>query len=501
MNLLLNPPDSFYEMEKLCRLFFPDEHFTKNPPASEGNTAACNFQRRGSRTVACCRLTLNGATTAAEEPLVDADGENAAEIAMARGLYRLLCRACGVAPAWGVLTGVRPGKLYAALRQAGRGEADRVFRDRLLVSPTKIALCRAVYEAEQKATVLTRPEAFSLYVSIPFCPTRCSYCSFVSHSVEKTQKLVEPYVDLLCEELALTARQARAAGVRLQTVYFGGGTPTQLSADQLDRLLRAVEQAFDLSHLLEYTVEAGRPDTVTQEKLQVLKAHGVGRVSVNPQTMHDSVLSLIGRRHSVAQVIDAVELVRQAGFRTLNMDLIAGLPGDSPAGFEDSLRQVLALNPENITVHTLSLKRSSRLAQKEGAALPGAEAVADMLKTADDALTAAGYRPYYLYRQSKMLGNLENVGWAKPGHECLYNLAMMNELHTVLAAGAGGVTRLKQPGGPAITRIFNVKYPYEYSERFVSLMQRKKGIGEFYEQYPVAAAAAGGARRPANPPA
>jgi oxygen-independent coproporphyrinogen-3 oxidase len=304
--------------------------------------------------------------------------------------------------------------------------------------------------------------------------------------VEKTAKMVPQYVELLCEELAETARIAKELRLSLKTVYFGGGTPTQLTADQLDTVLTAVEKHFDLSQLLEYTVEGGRPDTITPEKLKVLKEHGVDRLSINPQTMHDHVLETIGRRHTAQQVLDAFSMARQAGFDNINMDVIAGLPGDSFEGFCSTLQQLLALHPENITVHTLSIKRSSFLTADGGVAtVPTIDTVEKMLDYASDVLTQQGFSPYYLYRQSKMLGNLENVGWSLTGKDCLYNIYMMNELHTVLAAGAGAVIRLKDPHSGQIERIFNFKYPYEYNERFSTILERKQGIFDFYKRYPL----------------
>ncbi len=491
MKLFLNRPAFFYEMENLCRLFLPHESFShEETPFTEsvaGDYAVCDFAPDMRRLF--CGVRLADQTVSQTADLPPALPERELEIEMARGLYRLLSKLCGFSPPWGVLTGVRPAKLYSSLlhETGSAAGAQAYMQQRLYVQPEKIALCGHVMAAEEKAAAFDAPNAFSLYVSIPFCPTRCSYCSFVSHSVEKTAKMVPEYVSLLCDELAAVGQWADRLGLSLKTVYFGGGTPTQLTPQQSDAVLQSVKRNFDLSHLLEYTVEAGRPDTVTAEKLAVLKQHGVTRISINPQTMHDSVLAAIGRRHTVQQVVNAFSLARSMGFNNINMDLIAGLPTDTPAGFAQTLDQILAMGPENVTVHTLAVKRAARLAGTTGARdyRFAAQTVSDMLHTAAERLTSAGFAPYYLYRQSKMFGNFENVGWTLPGRECYYNLYMMNEMHTVLAAGAGAVTRLKEPGGPQISRIFNYKYPYEYCERFATVLQRKQGIGEFYEQYPI----------------
>ncbi len=488
MNLYLNKPEYFYEMENVCRLFLPHQQFVRFGDDVCADCVTCMFITTENGTDVSCSVRYQGNEYQTTERCPINASAREEEISMARGLYSLFSQIFSVFPKWGILTGVRPGKLYSSILQESNndGEASRYMENRLLVQKDKIALCRAAYFAEQKARRFSSPNAFSLYISIPFCPTRCSYCSFVSHSVEKTQKMVPQYVELLCEELKVIAATAKAQHLVLKTIYWGGGTPTQLSAQQLDQIMLVIEEFFDLTDLLEYTVEGGRPDTITAEKLQVLKNHHVGRLSINPQTMHDDILNIIGRRHTTKQVLDAFQMARDVGFNNINMDIIAGLPGDTPDGFCQTLDRLIALQPENITVHTLSIKRSSFLTERgEIATVPGVDAVEAMLDYASQALYQNGYAPYYLYRQSKMLGNQENVGWSKNGHECLYNIYMMNELHTVLSAGAGGVTRLKAPSGSQIERIFNYKYPYEYIDRFATVIDRKKGIGEFYEKFPI----------------
>jgi oxygen-independent coproporphyrinogen-3 oxidase len=404
---------------------------------------------------------------------------------MAVTLFDTLSRATGYRPQWGILTGVRPSKLMNRLiAQYGADGARKYFQKRLLVSPDKTALAFHVAHAEKRVMDTSRPESFSLYISIPFCPTRCSYCSFVSHSIaaSKAKKLLPRYVELLCEELALTGRIASELGLRLETVYYGGGTPTTLDAEELLRLHAAVKEHFDLSTVREYTVEAGRPDTVTRERLEALKCMGATRISINPQTFSDEVLAEIGRSHTAQCAEAAFLLARAHGFSNINMDLIAGLPKDTPESFQTTLEKTLALDPESVTVHTLALKRSSTLVTRQQRS-GDASLTGDMLARAQAALTTAGHFPYYMYRQSRCLGNLENVGWCRPGHEGLYNIFMMEECHTVLAAGAGAVTKLKAPHGEMIERIFNFKYPYEYNERFETLMQRKERIKQFYASY------------------
>ena len=267
----------------------------------------------------------------------------------------------------------------------------------------------------------------------------------------------------------------------METVYFGGGTPTTLSAEQLQELIGTVRGSFDLSTVREFTVEAGRPDTITREKLLALRECGVDRISINPQTMNDEVLERIGRRHSAKQTEEAFWLARECGFGNINMDTIAGLPGESAESFRRTMQILTDWNPESITVHTLALKRSSNFNQNEDPRQLDGAAAEEMVEYSQKILPQKGYAPYYLYRQSRMLANLENVGWSKPGFENLYNVFIMEETHTILACGAGAVTKYRQPGGERIERIFNFKYPYEYNTRFAEILQRKKGVKEFYE--------------------
>lgn len=478
-----------YEMENLCRVFFPEEQI-KTVRADERGEPHVRTTLRGEPDGGCtvsCAALLEGAACSAQETLAaqEAQEAGACERRMAAVLFDVLSRATGYTPQWGILTGVRPSKLMNRLiDQSGETGAQAYFQNQLLVSPAKTALAFDVARAEKRIMNTSRPESCSLYLSIPFCPTRCSYCSFVSHSITatKAKKLLPRYVELLCEELRITGRILSELGLRLETVYYGGGTPTTLEAAELLRLHEALEAHFDLSCVHEYTVEAGRPDTVTKQRLEALRRMGATRISINPQTFSDEVLAEIGRSHTAQCAADAFRLARSHGFSNINMDLIAGLPKDSPERFRNTLERTLALDPEGVTVHTLALKRSSSLVTQQkragDAALTG-----DMLACAQQLLTAAGYFPYYMYRQSRCLGNLENVGWCKPGCEGLYNIFMMEECHTVLAAGAGAVTKLKAPHEEKIERIFNYKYPYEYIERFETLMQRKERIKHFYAAY------------------
>jgi oxygen-independent coproporphyrinogen-3 oxidase len=358
--------------------------------------------------------------------------------------------------------------------------ADRLLRDTFFVSPARRKLCVRASEFTVEAASLLAPADVSVYIGIPFCPTRCAYCSFVSQSVEKSMKLIPDFVEALKRDIRATADAARGSGRRITAIYFGGGTPTTLSAAQLDEVLCALRSAFRPDTCREFTVEAGRPDTITREKLEVLRAHGVTRISVNPQTMSDRVLEAIGRKHTAADVLRALELVRAVGGFQVNMDLIAGLPEDSPDGFADTLERVLALGAENVTVHTLALKKGSSFAERHQAQL-SPQLIADMLSTAHRMLSEAGYAPYYLYRQKYSGGSFENVGWAKEEKICRYNVYMMEELLPVLAAGAGAVTKLSGDGTGRIERLTNPKYPADYCAAIGEILKKKTGLAGLFD--------------------
>lgn len=469
-----------YEMENLCRIYFPNDKINLVYDEAGEDDRTVETRRDGLKVSVICRI--DGVQAVREGAAPD---ESGCELFMGRLLYEALSEVTGYYPPWGVLTGVRPSKLMTKyITERGEEQARRHFSENLLVSDEKIELAVRVARAESKIISLSKPESFSLYVSIPFCPSRCSYCSFVSHSITNpnAKKLLPEYLDKLCLEIAQTGKIAAQLGLRLESIYFGGGTPGVLEASQLDRLCGEIEHCFDLSSLREYTVECGRPDTITAAKLRTLKYHGVGRISINPQTFSQQVLDEVGRKHTVEQTLNSYMLAKSFGFASINMDLIAGLVSDTAEGFCRSLDTAVTLAPENITVHSLALKRSSELAA-QGAQVEDGNRAKEMLAYAQKKLAKSDYMPYYMYRQSKCVGNLENVGWCKADRECLYNVFMMEECHTVLAVGAGAVTKLKEPNGSFIERIFNFKYPYEYISRFDELSERKSRINSFYSSY------------------
>ncbi len=481
---LCNINHSFnYELEKLCRIFLPYEKINfSNQIVPDELFAVCSINDGK----ASARLCFFGKEYEVNAICAE-DTEKCKELTVASCLYDCFVQATGYTPEWGLLTGVRPAKLYSKLlSQSGKAETDRYFRETLRVSDEKISLCAETVEPEQEITAKSNPDSFSLYVSVPFCPSRCSYCSFVSHSVDKAGKLINDYVKLLCEELRETGRIAKEQKLHLETVYIGGGTPVALTAQQIRTVMTAIRDNFDLSGISEYTVEAGRPDAIDEAKLTAIKEGGATRISVNPQTMNDGVLKAIGRNHTAEQTIEAFKLARRVGFDNINMDLIAGLPTDTADSFKNTLDTILSLDPESITVHSLSVKKASNLSIS--GSLPEIEngkTASEMVRYARKTLTENGILPYYMYRQSKTVGNLENVGYAKMGYEGLYNVYIMDETHTILACGASAVTKLRAPNGDYIERIFNFKYPYEYISRYDEMVARKDGIGSFYTAHPL----------------
>ncbi len=487
MRLYLYGHDYKYAVEQMLFTMFPDRHPEYPEGKPEGERIEVRLSRAGQYTTASCSIWQGGlcyrGKAAEQNPDASDDltTDRLCQRILKKAMYRAALRSGIRRPVWGALTGVRPGKLLCGIlsRTEDEQKALREFIDEYDVSPERAALCLDTSRETLKAQASMGEKDICLYVGIPFCPTRCAYCSFVSQAVEKNMKLIAPFVEALHQEVRATARQVKKLGLRVLSIYMGGGTPTTLSAGQLDDLCRLLAEEFDLSALREYTVEAGRPDTISMEKLQVLRKHGVDRVSVNPQTMSDHVLEVIGRRHTAQDIVDALQIVRDCGGFDVNMDLIAGLPADTVEGFTDTVERVLALAPENITVHTLSLKKGSRISA-EGAEIPSAAEVGCMLDIAQEKLRAAGYAPYYLYRQKFMSGGFENVGWARDGKINLYNICIMEELCSILAMGGGGSTKLVRPDEGRNIRLVAPKYPLEYIGSIEKTCKDKRKIEAFY---------------------
>lgn len=460
--------DLKHAVEEMLFHLLPTATLTRADEAGEGDWCRSLLSEQDGeavgRAIACIGgVTHESARRASVAGLGPLDYKRVITELVKMTVYDAVVPALAQPPVWGSLTGVRPAKLARGLIERGmsRGEAAAHLREHFYVSPERTALTIRAAATAMELDKAIGPDDISLYVGIPFCPSRCYYCSFVSSTTAQSGHLIEPYLDTLCREIAETAALVREAGKRVQSVYIGGGTPTTLSEQQLTRLLKTLEQNFDFSRLREYTVEAGRPDTITPGKLRALRAAGVGRVSINPQSMDDQVLAAIGRRHAASDVLRAYDEARQAGFREINMDVIAGLTGDTAETFARTIDTLIGLAPENITVHTLAIKRGADLTDKAAAAAQR-ETVSRMLDGASHALQTAGYGPYYLYRQKFTAGGFENVGWCKPDTECFYNVTMMEELQTILSLGAGGVSKRVDRDTGWIERTNNPKYPLEY---------------------------------------
>ena len=467
--------DFIYEMSHLCTVFFP---FEKIKDDGEDNIEVVT-SANGNEFSVYARVYDKSLIKTYKLKVGDD-----AQTQMSVLLFNVLCEITGFKPPWGILFGVRPAKLmHRYVEELGEERARNHFINTFLASPQKTDLALEVMHRENKIISLSSHNSFSLYVSIPFCPTRCAYCSFVSHSIEKTHKLLEPYVNLLCSELEKTGHIAKQLGLRLETIYFGGGTPTTLNTKQLELLLDTVTSRVDPSSIEEFTLEAGRPDTITEEKLNVIKAYGVTRISINTQTLNNDVLELIGRKHTAEDFFRAFEMARKAEIKHINTDLIAGLPGEGFGSFSETIDEIIRLRPDNLTFHTLCLKNAADFAHNKNTLYMNA--FSETSKCVDySQLSAknAGYIPYYIYRQKNTVDNLENVGFALPGAEGLYNIYMMEEIHSIFAVGAGAVSKMVSRDGQKIDRIFEYKYPYEYlaDSDGVKNLEKEKKIIEFY---------------------
>jgi oxygen-independent coproporphyrinogen-3 oxidase len=464
MKLLLVGHTFRYAMEQLQMSLFPDEkmEYTEQPFTAEDGAISALFRGRVYAT-AITTIIRNGESFRVVRRSRGTDlSDRALRRLLGQCYFQAALHFLPEPPPWGAFSGVRPSKAATRCLLAGgsTAQADRLLRDEYFITPARRRLCVEAAQQTVAARALLRDGDISVYVGIPFCPTRCAYCSFVSQSVRQFHHLVEPYLEALLQEIATAGRAMATTPFRVRTLYIGGGTPTTLDETQLARLLEALQTHLDLSDCLEFTVEAGRPETLNPEKLRILRANGCNRISINPQTMNDDVLHTIGRNHTARQVLEAFDDACAAGFDHINMDLIAGLPGDNAISFADSLQQILAFSPASVTVHTLALKKAADLYHRRDL-LPPVEEVRAMLSDAETTLRAAGYHPDYLYRQKYMSGSFENVGWCQPSYTGLYNIYMMEELHSILALGAGGVSKINYPGGK-LERLTNPKYPLEY---------------------------------------
>lgn len=503
MILKINGDINRYYVQTLCMVFFPGATFGENEqPGEDVPEVSVEVYRdpRGENVTAYVSIKLNDKlcesteSVSLDEEITFATHE---AIAIGRAIFAAGKELLGHTPPWGILTGVRPAKVANTILRSGKGilKTKKALRDEYFLNPQKAALAVSVANAEYKIMKKTQADTCSLYISIPFCPSRCAYCSFVSYTTKRLLSMIDDYLEAMLLDLEDTFDTIKRLGMKLTTVYIGGGTPTTLSAEQLEKLLSKINSHINTAELLEFTLEAGRPDTITREKLEVAKAYGVTRVSVNPQTLNDDILKEIGRHHTVDDFFRAFALAKEMGFRDINVDLIAGLPGDDFKNFSETVDRIIDLRPTNITVHTFCVKKASDALRNNSSvySLTGGDAAKSVsysqLKT-----KFAGYKPYYMYRQKNTVGNLENVGFSLEGHEGLYNVYMMEEFQTIFAVGAGAVTKLVKfdgavKGEPKMLRLFRPKYPYEYlreaeeaQESGVSIREKnKEQIFDFFK--------------------
>ena len=471
MNLTLKGHDDRYAIEQLQMALFPAETID-----SQGEAVSCLHRGRKWLT-AVTTITLNGKKSRAVRRLrAEDETVRTRRRCLQQSYYQAALPHLPALPAWGALSGVRPTKLTTRhMLEGGTGyTAKQLMEQEYFVSPERARLAVECSVSSAKAYLKTDENDISLYVGIPFCPTRCAYCSFVSRTVGKRTELLEPYLRALQKEIALTGKLLASSGKHIRSIYIGGGTPTTLCASQLAALLDTIRASFDLSRCLEFTVEGGRPDTLDAEKLRTIRQHGADRMSINPQTMENHVLKACGRPHTAEDVLRSYKDAVEAGFDAINMDLIAGLPQDTYEGFCRSLDTVADLLPANITVHTLALKKGADLFEKK-VLLPDAETVARMVEYANGKLRSLGYKPYYLYRQKYMSGSFENIGWSREQKDCLYNIYMMEELHTIVSLGGGGMNKVNLPDG-TLQRFHNPKFPEQYIELLDSVLQQKEEL-------------------------
>ncbi len=468
MKLTLIGHDDRYAVEQLQMALFPE---------GTAGEAVSTLHRGKTWLTATTKITLDGKTVTGVRRLKAAEETvRLRRRILQQSYYAAAKELLPAVPAWGALAGVRPTKITTRhmLEGGTPKSADRLMKDVYYVTEDRRKLAVDCSTSTVKAASLLTPGDVSLYVGIPFCPTRCTYCSFVSRTIGRKTELLDPYLNALMQEITATGKLLADSGRTLRTIYIGGGTPTTLSTPQMVTLLDAIRDSFDLSRCIEFTVEGGRPDTLSAEKLRAIREHGADRMSINPQTMEDHVLRACGRPHKAADVVRAYREAVDAGFKAINMDLIAGLPQDNFDGFKRSLDAVAALDPSNITVHTLALKKGADLFEKrEG--LSSAQEVTAMVDYANQTLRSLNYNPYYLYRQKYMSGSFENVGWSRDDLDCLYNIYMMEEVHTIISLGGGGMNKVNLPDG-RLQRFHNPKFPEQYIEMLPDVLRQKEEL-------------------------
>ena len=462
------------DVQTMIQVFLTNRHYTRTEEVTDAEITVKSEFKKG---IASAMLYRRGEKVSEWSMEYDeaATTEKDQKLIIKRTIYELLMAETGIRPQWGLLTGVRPAKLISIMLEEGKSDEEcmKVFVEDYLVMEHKAELALKVAKAEQKILQGNKPEEISLYIGIPFCPTRCLYCSFTAYPLHQYKNRVDEYLDAMFKELDWLA--AYSKNFIMKNIYIGGGTPTSLNEMQLERLLQKVEDLFHPDETMEYTVEAGRPDTITREKLRLMKEYRVNRISINPQTMNDKTLMGVGRKHTVEDIRRVFWEAREEGHENINMDLILGLPGENAEDVRNTMEEIMKLDPDNVTVHTLAVKRASRLREElDQHDMTTAETLESMLNIAAEYAEKMGMEPYYMYRQKNMVGNFENVGYCHPGKEGVYNVQIMEEKQTILAAGAGASTKTVDPETDRIERVFNVKSIEDYIGRIDEMIERKR---------------------------
>ncbi len=474
MKLIIEGHDKIYDLQSIASAFFPGQSFFDGLPIVESKVVQTENE-------IICFTLIKGENRAVNKTLsVSQKCEDGVRNAVKGAFFEAAVEYTGITPPWGEFSGIRPVKYMSSL-SSDINIAKANFMNTLGVSREKAELCERVMQTRKNMYFEQGVKDFSLYISIPFCPSRCTYCSFISQAGEKMLSLIPDYLAALCTELNSVGAIAKKHSLKLHSIYIGGGTPGILSSRESEMLLATIARSFDLSHLKEYTVEVGRPDVVTVEKLKVLRAFGVDRISINPQTLNDSVLSAIGRKHTAKQFYEAYNVAEKIGFKSINTDIIVGLPDDTPESFRNTLSGIMSLSPGNITVHSLCLKKSSWLRVDDNTGFLKNKAAIEMSDYANTVLLQNGYEPYYMYKQKNAVGSLENTGFCKERLASYYNIIMMDDIQNVIGVGAGSTTKLFSNSDPL--RVYNCKYPFEYISHKQKLQENIDIINDFFKKH------------------
>ncbi|SDK55853.1 coproporphyrinogen dehydrogenase HemZ [Natronincola ferrireducens] len=490
ITVLLIGHDYQYEVKELLKLFYTVEDIEIIQPLQKSfhetmiqtakNTIISKFLTEENRGTVITEGNFRGKKQKIETSFLlennILDTRKKAKQAIKSSMFQLLTKEKDKNLPWGFLTGIRPTKIVHELMEKDLSDEEilGVLTEEYFIVEEKALLLLGIAKTEHQYVYPIDENKVSLYISIPFCPTRCVYCSFPSNPLNKFEEYVPQYVEALCQEIVGVGEMLSKMGKEVETLYIGGGTPTTLKVEEFFQLFHTIFASFDLKNLKEFTVEAGRPDTIDKKKLVFLKNSGVTRISINPQTMNDCTLQKIGRKHSAKEIVEAYQLAKDVGFENINMDIIIGLPGENPDMVCHTMEEIKKLSPNNLTVHTLAIKNASKLKEDQYHTKIEEDHIMKMLEITAEYAREMGLKPYYMYRQKHMVGNLENIGYAKPGYECIYNIQIMEEKQTIIAMGAGAVSKIVFPKENRLERVPNVKNLEQYLNRAEEMIERKK---------------------------